>query len=156
MPICLENAFVLYLRARISQNVRFRTHVKTWFELSFTCNMLEDLDYSCSAPSEINTSVFGCRKPLENQELFSRSVVSNSVTPWTTVCQASLSFSISWSLLRLMSVESVMPSSHLILCCPLLLLLGGELGGKCIILCAVLVVSDHYILLVFNHIGLKS
>ena len=36
--------------------------------------------------------------------------------------QASLSFTISWSLLRLTSIESVMPSNHLILCCPLLLL----------------------------------
>ena len=44
------------------------------------------------------------------------------VTPWTTACQASLSFTISQSLLKLMSIESVMPSSHLILYCPLLLL----------------------------------
>ena len=43
-------------------------------------------------------------------------------TPWTTACQASLSITNSWSSLRLMSIESVMPSSHLILCCPLLLL----------------------------------
>ena len=44
------------------------------------------------------------------------------VTPLTAVCQASLSFTISQSLLKLMSIESVMPSSHLILCCPLLFL----------------------------------
>ena len=44
------------------------------------------------------------------------------VTPWTAACQASLSFTISWSLLKLMSVESVRPSNHLILCCSLLLL----------------------------------
>ena len=44
------------------------------------------------------------------------------VTPWTAACQASLSFTISWSLLKLMSIESVMPSNHLILCHPLLLL----------------------------------
>ena len=44
------------------------------------------------------------------------------VTPWTAAHQASLSFTISWSLLKLMSVESVMPSNCLILCCPLLLL----------------------------------
>ena len=44
------------------------------------------------------------------------------VTPWTTACQASLSFTISWSLLKFMSIESVMPSNHFILCCPLLLL----------------------------------
>ena len=37
-------------------------------------------------------------------------------TPWTAACQASLSFTVSWSLLRLMSIESVMPSNHLVLC----------------------------------------
>jgi len=43
------------------------------------------------------------------------------VTPWTAARQASLSITNSWSLLKLMSIESVMPSSHLILCHPLLL-----------------------------------
>ena len=43
-------------------------------------------------------------------------------TPWTAACQASLSSTNSQSLPKLMSIESVMPSSHLILCCPLLLL----------------------------------
>ena len=52
---------------------------------------------------------------------FSCSVVSNSVTPWTAARQASLSITNSWSLLKLMSIKSVMPSNHLILCCPLLL-----------------------------------
>ena len=42
-------------------------------------------------------------------------------TPWTAACQASLSITNSWSLLKLMSIESVMPSNLLILCCPLLL-----------------------------------
>ena len=46
------------------------------------------------------------------------------VTPWTAAHQASLSFTISQSLLKLMSIESVMPSNHLILCCPLLPLLS--------------------------------
>ena len=41
-------------------------------------------------------------------------------TPWTAAHQASLSFTISWSLLKLMFIESVMPSNHLILCRPLL------------------------------------
>ena len=41
---------------------------------------------------------------------------------WTAACQPSLSFTFSWSVLKLMSVESVMPSKHLILCRPLLLL----------------------------------
>ena len=44
------------------------------------------------------------------------------VTPWTVACQASLSITNSWSLLKLMSIELVMPSNHLILCRPLLLL----------------------------------
>ena len=46
------------------------------------------------------------------------------VIPWTTALQASLSFTISWSLLRLMFIGSVMPSNHLIFCHPLLLLLS--------------------------------
>ena len=45
-------------------------------------------------------------------------------TPWTAACQAFLSITNSQSLLKLMSIESVMPSNHLILCCPLLLLLS--------------------------------
>ena len=44
------------------------------------------------------------------------------VTPWAVAYQASLSITNSWSSLKLMSIESVMPSNHLILCCPLLLL----------------------------------
>ena len=43
------------------------------------------------------------------------------VTPWPAALQASLSFTISWSLFKFMSIESMMPSNHLILCCPLLL-----------------------------------
>ena len=54
--------------------------------------------------------------------LFSYSVMSDSATPDTAACQASLSFTVSWSLLKLMSIESVMPSNHLILRHPLLLL----------------------------------
>ena len=46
------------------------------------------------------------------------------VTPWTAADQASLSFIISWSLLKLLSIESVMPPNHLILWCSLLLMLS--------------------------------
>ena len=64
-------------------------------------------------------------KVLQIQQLtsvqFSRSVVSDSATPWLAAHEASLSITNSWSLLKLMSIESVMPSNHLILCCPLLL-----------------------------------
>ena len=48
--------------------------------------------------------------------------MSDFVTPWTAARQASLSFTNSRTLLKLMSIKSVMPSNHLILCCPLLLL----------------------------------
>ena len=53
---------------------------------------------------------------------FSCSIVSDSVTPWAAACQAFLSITNSQSLLKLMSIELVMPSNHFILCCPLLLL----------------------------------
>ena len=53
-------------------------------------------------------------QPLSQVQLFA--------TPWTAACQASLSFRISQSLLKLMSIEPVMPSNHLILCHPFLLL----------------------------------
>ena len=55
--------------------------------------------------------------------LFNHSVVSNSLQPnGLQHCQASLSITNSWSLLKLMSTESVMPSNYLILCCPLFFL----------------------------------
>ena len=53
---------------------------------------------------------------------FSHSVMSDSVTPQNAAHQALLSITNSQSLLKLMSIASVMPSNHLILCCPLLLL----------------------------------
>ena len=54
--------------------------------------------------------------------LFSCSVVSDSATPWTAALQASLSLTISWSLLKFMFTELVLLSNHFILCCSLLLL----------------------------------
>ena len=57
-----------------------------------------------------------------NSLLFSHSVMSDSATPWTVASQASLSFTISQSLLKFMSIEPVVPSNHLTLCHPLLLL----------------------------------
>ena len=57
---------------------------------------------------------------------FSRSVVSDSATPWIAARQASLSITNSQSSLRLTSIESVMSSSHLILCRPLFLLLPAS------------------------------
>ena len=56
------------------------------------------------------------------QSVQSLSPVLLFATPWTAACQASLSITNYWSFLKLMSMESVMPSNHLILCHPLLFL----------------------------------
>ena len=60
------------------------------------------------------------RRPVVVVQLLSH--VRLVVTPWTVAHQASLSFTVSWSLLKFMSFESVILSNHLILCCTLLLL----------------------------------
>ena len=57
---------------------------------------------------------------LSSFQLLSR--VQLFATPWIAACQASLSNTNTWSSPKLMCIKSVMPSSHLILCCPLLLL----------------------------------
>ena len=54
--------------------------------------------------------------------VYSLSCVQLFTTLWTAACQAPLSSTISWNLLKFMSIELVVPSNHLILCCPLLLL----------------------------------
>ena len=80
-----------------------------------------DGDYS----HEIKIHLLRGRKIKTNLVQFSsvnQSVVSDSVTPWTAARQASLSITNSWSLLKLMSIELVMPSNYLILCRLLLLL----------------------------------
>ena len=60
--------------------------------------------------------------PVRFYSVWSLSGVLLFATPWTAACQASLSITSSRSLLKLMSIKSVMPSNHLILCYPLLLL----------------------------------
>ena len=66
--------------------------------------------------------MYGCDSwTIRKVVVQSLSHVQLFVTPWTAACQAFLSITNSWSLLKLMSTESVMPSNHLILCCPLLL-----------------------------------
>ena len=60
--------------------------------------------------------------PVQFSSVQSFSPVQLFVTPWTAACQASLSITNSQSLFKLMSIESVMPSNHVILCHPLLLL----------------------------------
>ena len=80
----------------------------------FLC-MAESL---CCLPETITTLLIGYR--FSSVQLLSR--VRLFATPWIAACQASLSITTSRSLLKLMSIQSVTPSSHLILCRPLLLL----------------------------------
>ena len=89
------------------------------FQRSCCCNMKFELCIMKAMGNQWRTSL----KRLTWWELLFQfnSVAqfnSDSVTPWTAACQASLSITNSRSLLRLMSIESVMSSNHLILCCP--------------------------------------
>ena len=71
------------------------------------------IDMKGSRNTKFSTKQFSSVQSLNRVQLF--------VTPWTATCQASLSITNSQSLLKLMPIEPVMPSSDLIFCCPLLL-----------------------------------
>ena len=116
-------------------------HTLTWISHGFTCIAHPDPpshlplhpDPSGSSQCTRHSSLpftarelppFGIPLPRCHQfsSVQSLSHVQLFMTPWTAPCQASLSINNSQSLLKLMSIESVMPSNHLILCCPFLLL----------------------------------
>ena len=82
--------------------------------------------HACMNTSNIRQPIQGGKDMLQKSLLllFSCSVMSDSATPWTAACQASLSFTISRSLLIFMSIESMMPSNHLTRCCSLFLLVS--------------------------------
>ena len=84
------------------------------FKYDFMCHSLSMLLSPSDFPLQMLPSVQFCSVQL-------LSCVRLFATPWTTVCQASLSITNSQSLLKLMSIESVMPSNHLILFHPFLL-----------------------------------
>ena len=67
------------------------------------------------------SQIFYSRDYLNFSSVQSLSCVQLFATPWTVACQASLSITNSWSLSKLISIELVMPSNHLIICRPLLL-----------------------------------
>ena len=83
-------------------------------------SMNKDLEELKSKHAETNNTITEIKNTLSSVQLLSR--VWFFMTPWITAHQASLSITNSWSSLKLMSIESVMPPSHLILCHPLLLL----------------------------------
>ena len=96
---------------------------------SFTCHLPSDLPRPGSYMSSVLLSLHGFTswsikiQPFEFWFSLVQllSCVRLFATPWTAACQASLSITNSWSLLKLMSIESVKPSNHLILCHALLL-----------------------------------
>ena len=100
----------------LSSNIHTHTHTHT---------------YCLHAKKDFSTYAMKCCINLTSITIFCRSHVTNIccypiakscltlATPWTIACQVSLSFTIFWSFLKLMTTESVMPSNHLILCHPL-------------------------------------
>ena len=91
------------------------------WSLFFECWVLSQLLHSLSSPSSRGSLVPLCFLPLRwFSSVQSLSRVQLFVTPWTAACQASLFIANSWSLLKLISIKSVMLSNHLILCRPLL------------------------------------
>ena len=83
---------------------------------------LEKEKWSCRNQSSLLQTILQSYSHQDSSVQFTCSVVSDSVIPWTAGHRASLSVTNSRSLLKLMSVKSVTPSNHLILCHPLLLL----------------------------------
>ena len=71
---------------------------------------MEKEAYTFESDAKESPSLVSIVQSLSHVQLFA--------APWTAACQASLSISNSWSLLKLMSIEPVRPSSHLILCRP--------------------------------------
>ena len=103
-------------RLTVSLHLHFTT-LHSWVRVTLRLSEL----IGCTRP-RVNPNVqSGLWLTMMSVQLLSRSVVSDSANPWTAACQASLSITNSRSLRKLMSIESVMPSNHLILCRPLLL-----------------------------------
>ena len=91
-------------------------NIRMWQRLSYKMliAMLLEITKKIRNSKDLQSVQLSSVHSLSSVQLFS--------TPWTAAHKASLSIINSWSLLKLMSIESVMPSNHLILCYPLLLL----------------------------------
>ena len=92
---------------------------RLWCPLCLACGLSQ---VSTILPPRVQFCKMGLiAVPSEFSSVQSLSHVQPFASPWTAACQASLFITNSQSLLKLLSIESVMPSNHLILCCPLLL-----------------------------------
>ena len=109
------------MKEKIDDTNRWRDIACSWIERINIVKMnttWSNAQVQCKPHQTVN----GIFHRLQFSSVQSLSRVRLFATPWIAAHQASLSITNSWSLLKLMSIESVMPSSHLILCCPLLLL----------------------------------
>ena len=132
---CCENKHDLIYMKSLQQYLFHSKHslrVKTYLSILFTSTFLNEIELCFSFSRHVIMfgawSVTSCQKgfvTLTSSFLIFviqlLSCVWLCATPGTATRQASLSFTIVWSLLKLTSFESVMPSNRLILCCPLLL-----------------------------------
>ena len=116
--ITLEQRTALYMTTIHSPSPPVRPCVQGSVECSFLSRMYPLPAMALHLLKQLFSQV-QCRRCCHC--LVTKSCVTFA-TPWTEACQASLSFTISQSFLKFMSIELVMPSNHLIPCCPLLLL----------------------------------
>ena len=96
--------------------------IPCWASIWLFCTFALLNQVQPDSTSEKSTNPTGIRLDISFSSVQSLSRVRLFATPWIAAHQASLSITNSWSSLRLMSIESVMPSSHLIFCRPLFLL----------------------------------
>ena len=112
--------FITTTSSRKVTSLRNRVYIYCYYRLTLFIN------YKVHSGNTGSFLYFSCCTSSTHRRVssvqFSHSVVSDSATLWTAARQASLTITNSRSLLKLVSIESVMPSNHLILCCPLLLL----------------------------------
>ena len=88
----------------------------------YNVNDFLKIDFFALFDLNIQKFMHNCEYKIKLSSIQSLSSVQLFATPWTAAYQASLSITNSWNLLKLMSIELVMPSNHLILCRPFLLL----------------------------------
>ena len=105
---------------------KFSSHFH--FSLFLMVPLLQATSSCLGVPTSILTPTHSFSLQFRSVQLLSH--VWLFETPWTAACQASLSITNSWSILKLMSIELVMPSNHFIRCCPLLFRQSFPVSGS--------------------------
>ena len=110
-PLCFQFGPLFFYTLPLSPYLRHRSHLKRLTNEMSLPPIVVSVDTFLKQNSNLLSYQLSSVQSLSHVRLFA--------TPWTTAWQASLSISKSWSLFKLMSIESVMPSNHLVLCHPL-------------------------------------